>query len=353
MALFFTHALLLWHHDNPRPLPWSGESPDPYRIWLSEVIMQQTRIEQGTKYYLRFIQSFPTIQSLSEATSDEVMRLWQGLGYYTRARNLHKTAKYIVQHLEGRFPETYEDLLTLPGIGPYSAAAISSFAFGQRHAVVDGNVKRVIARFSGIYESIDDPSTHEHILRTTSGYMKDISPALFNQAIMNFGALVCKPKGALCDACPLSKKCFAFQNKMVDALPVRSKKKLNRSRYFHFFVFQYRGKFLLQRREGKDIWHGLYTPPLIERNSERSLSVSRIRDYAGELIGHTNFELVGASSPIRQLLSHQTLLGRFVYIKLHSAPKDSPKKYEWISKKNIHHYGKPKMIVDMFEGIKV
>src|SRR4030095_3813963 len=176
MAHFFTGAILQWHYDNPRPLPWSGESPDPYRIWLSEIIMQQTRIEQGTKYYLNFIQSFPTIQALSEATPDEVMRLWQGLGYYTRARNLHKTARYIVQHLNSRFPETYEDLLKLPGIGPYSAAAISSFAFGQRHAVVDGNVKRVIARFSGIKQSIDDPSTHELILKVTSGFMKNSSP---------------------------------------------------------------------------------------------------------------------------------------------------------------------------------
>jgi len=351
MAHFFTRALLQWHHDNPRPLPWSGESPDPYRIWLSEIIMQQTRIEQGTIYYLRFVESFPTIKSLSEASPDEVMRLWQGLGYYTRARNLHKTAKYIVQHLDGLFPQTYEGLLNLPGIGPYSAAAISSFAFGQRHAVVDGNVKRVIARFSGINQSIDDPSTHDMILKIAMGYMKNSSPGLFNQAIMNFGALVCKPKGALCNSCPLSKKCYAFQNNMVDILPVRSKKKLNRDRYFHFFVFQYRGKFLMQRREGKDIWHGLYTPPLMERKSERSLSVSRIQNFAFELAGHNDFEVVGTSSTIRQLLSHQTLLGKFVYIKLRSAPKGFTKKEEWISKKNIQHYGKPKMIVQMFEEI--
>ena len=159
-------------------------------------------------------------------------------------------------------PDTYEGLLKLPGIGPYSAAAISSFAFGQRHVVVDGNVKRVIARFSGIRNSIDETSTHEQIREVASGLMKNVDPGLFNQAIMNFGALVCKPKGALCSTCPLSIKCYAFQNEMVELLPVRSKKTINRIRYFHFVVFHYRGKILLQRNEGKDIWRGLYAPPL-------------------------------------------------------------------------------------------
>ena len=237
MAHFFTRILLRWHQDNPRLLPWSYEVPDPYRIWISEIIMQQTRIDQGTDYYLRFIHHFPTVQSLSAASLDEVMRMWQGLGYYTRARNLHKAARYVVGSLNGCIPDTYDGLLALPGIGPYSAAAISSFAFGRRRAVVDGNVKRAIARFAGIHDPVDDASTYDQIRDIATSFMKGVSPGAFNQATMNFGALVCKPKGALCDSCPLSLKCYAFQHNMVESLPVRSKKKMNTLRHFHFIVF--------------------------------------------------------------------------------------------------------------------
>jgi len=355
MAHFFARTLLCWHNDNPRPLPWSDEDPDPYRIWLSEIIMQQTRIDQGADYYLRFVKFFPTLQSLSAASIDEVMRLWQGLGYYTRARNLHKAARYVVQNLDGRFPDTYDGLLALPGIGPYSAAAISSFAFGRRHVVVDGNVKRVVARFSGIYNSIDAAATFEQIREVATGFMKGVPPGLFNQAIMNFGALVCRPKRALCDSCPLSKKCYAFQHKMVGALPFRSMKKINKLRYFHFVVFHYRGKILLQRREGKDIWRGLYVPPLLERNSARIPSMAQIHSFFRKVIGHTNIEFVKSSSTIRQLLTHQTIIGRFLHVKLLSPPICLSEDYVWVSDITIHNYGKPKMIVQMLEshpGIK-
>ena len=347
MALFFARKLIQWHRDNPRPLPWSGEEPNPYRIWISEIIMQQTRMDQGIHYYLRFVDAFPTLQSLSGASLDEVMRLWQGLGYYTRARNLHKAARYIDQHLNGQFPETYEALLSLPGIGPYSAAAIASFAFGHRHAVVDGNVKRVIARFAGIYDSIDDSSVHAKIQKLVTGFMTGVPPGIFNQAIMNFGALVCKPKGALCSICPMTKECYAFKHKMVDVLPVRSKKKANRDRYFHFFVFHYRGKILLQRREGKDIWKGLYTPPMVERNSERRISDDRIRVFTKQFIGHHDIELTGASSSVRQLLSHQTITGRFLYLNLLSSPSPMSEDFVWASNKTLDVYGKPKMVTQM------
>ncbi len=349
MAHFFARALLRWHTDNPRPLPWSDKIPDPYQIWLSEIIMQQTRIDQGTDYYLRFIHHFPTVQSLAAASLDEVMMYWQGLGYYTRARNLHKTAKYIVEQLNGIMPDTYEGLLALPGIGPYSAAAISSFAFGRRQVVVDGNVKRVISRFAGIHHSIDDPSTHEEIRRTATEYMIGVTPGLFNQAIMNFGALVCKPKGPLCNSCLLSKKCYAFVHQKVDSLPVRSKKKTNRVRYFNFVVFHYRNKFLLQRREEKDIWRDLYVPPLLERKTTRILSSIQLLSFADKIIGHQNIELVGASAVVRQLLSHQTINGRFVHVRLLSPPLNLNEKFVWVSKKTMHQYGKPKMVVTMMD----
>ncbi len=349
MAHFFARALLRWHNDNPRPLAWSGKIPDPYQIWLSEIIMQQTRIEQGTDYYLRFIHHFPTVQSLAAASLDDVMMNWQGLGYYSRARNLHKAAKHVVEHLDGMIPDTYEGLLELPGIGPYSAAAISSFAFGRRQVVVDGNVKRVIARFAGINHSIDDPSTHEEIRRTAAKFMDGVSPGLFNQAIMNFGALVCKPKGPLCNSCLLSKKCYAFAHQKVDSLPVRSKKKSNRIRHFNFVVFHYRNKFLLQRREEKDIWRDLYVPPILERKTTRILSSVQLLSFAEKIIGHQNIEWMGTSSVVRQLLSHQTINGRFIHVRLLSSPGDLAENYVWVTKKTAQQYGKPKMVVKMME----
>ncbi|MBK9982910.1 MAG: A/G-specific adenine glycosylase [Saprospiraceae bacterium] len=347
MANFFARTLLKWHRDNPRPLPWATTNPDPYHIWLSEIIMQQTRIEQGTAYYLRFVNKFPTVDSLASASTDQVMRLWQGLGYYTRARNLHKAAKHIVENLDSNFPDTYEGLLALPGIGPYSAAAISSFAFGRRHAVVDGNVKRLIARFSGVRSSIDDASTHLQIQQIASTFMTDVSTAVFNQAIMNFGALVCKPKSPLCAACPLATHCFAFQNNLVDALPVRTKKKDLRERYFHFVVLHYRGKFLLQRRVEKDIWHGLYVPPLLESKSTRIPSHTRLHSFVHGLIGHDDIEGIESSSTIRQLLSHQSINGRFIHYKLLAPPITSFETFVWVSKKTMNQYGKPKMVAEM------
>lgn len=347
MANFFARTLLQWHRDNPRPLPWTTSLPDPYHIWLSEIIMQQTRIEQGTEYYLRFVRQFPTIDSLASASIDQVMRLWQGLGYYTRARNLHKAANHIVEKLDGHFPDTYEGLLALPGIGPYSAAAISSFAFGRSHVVVDGNVKRLISRYSGVTRTIDDPATHQHIHQIASAYMDGTSPAVFNQAIMNFGALVCKPKSPLCSSCPLATHCFAFQNNLVESLPVRTKKKEVRERYFQFVVFHYRGKILLQRREKKDIWHGLYTPPLLESKSIRIPSIARLRTFAEELTGHDDIELLQSSTTVRQLLSHQSINGRFIHFKLLAPPIISFESFVWVSKKTMNHYGKPKMIAEM------
>lgn len=350
MANFFARTLLKWHRDNPRPMPWSVQKPDPYHVWISEIILQQTRVSQGTDYFLRFVRMFPTIESLAFASMDDVMRLWQGLGYYTRARNLHKAAKHIVEVFGGQFPGDYDSILTLPGIGPYSASAISSFAFGGRHAVVDGNVKRVIARFSGITQSIDDASVYEQIRKIALGFMADVSPAVFNQAIMNFGALVCKPKLALCEECPLSKRCYAFQHHLVETLPVRSKKKLNRHRYFHFIVFHFRDKILLQRREEKDIWRGLYTPPLLERNSERIPSGVRIRSFANHKVGHDQVEIIKTTSPVRQLLSHQTIVGRFTHIRLLAPPLLVPEEHTWASKKNVQDLAKPKMVAELFSG---
>jgi A/G-specific adenine glycosylase len=346
----FTKTLLKWHHENPRPLPWSGEQRDPYSIWISEIIMQQTRIEQGKSYYLNFINRFPNVTSLAAAQHDEVMHMWQGLGYYTRARNLHKAAKHIVENLEGKFPHTYDSLLDLPGIGPYSAAAISSFAYGHRHVVVDGNVKRLISRYAGIADSIDDPSTHEKIRSVASDFMSGAAPEVFNQAIMNFGALVCKPKPD-CSKCPLALKCYAFKHNLTSSLPVRTKKKLNRDRYFHFIVMHYKGKFLLQRREGKDIWKGLYSPPLMESSSLQKPHPKKIESFVQNITGHQKVKLHHSAGPYKQALSHQTIHGKFHHAELLKAPVTLNDQFIWVNEVNIHSVGKPKMVVDVLDTL--
>ena len=349
MPSFFTRHLLKWHVENPRALPWTGGPRDAYHIWISEVIMQQTRIEQGAPFYHRFITRFPTVKALADADMDEVFRYWQGLGYYSRARNLHAAAKKIMTEYRGQFPSAYEDILRLPGVGPYSAAAIASFAFGLSYPVVDGNVKRVIARFSGLKTSIDTPAGHDEIRSLASGFINGAAPGDFNQAIMNFGALVCKPKGALCASCPLSKKCFAFQHQRVESLPVRSKKKTNTVRHFHFIVLHYRGKILLERREEKDIWHGLYAPPLLETASDRKPAVSKIHSFISDLIGHAKMDWTESTATTQQLLSHQTLIGRFHHYTLTSAPASKNKSTAWVNNQTVHQYGKPKMIAALWK----
>lgn len=307
--------------------------------------MQQTRIEQGTPYYLRFISRFPSVQSLAEATQDEVLKHWQGLGYYSRARNLHKAAKMVVS--QGSFPDTYEGLLRLPGIGPYSAAAIASFAFDLPYPVVDGNVKRVIARYCGIYDSVDQPSGHEKVRLAAADFIRDVSPGLFNQAIMNFGALVCKPRGALCHECPLSGKCFAFQNQMVESLPIRSKSNTTRDRYLHFIVFRQKDKCLLIRREEKDIWKGMYAPPWIETKSGKAPPVSRIKTLSLNLLGHQDVTLLSVTPVVTQKLSHQTLHGRFHFVGINVPPEKKPDGSAWVSSRKIAEYPRPKMVAEM------
>lgn len=347
----FARTLLHWHRANPRPLPWSVADPNPYHIWLSEIIMQQTRIEQGTAYYLNFVNRYPTIEALAAAPIDDIMQLWEGLGYYTRARNLHKAANQIVHQLNGRFPDSFDALLTLPGIGPYSAAAISSFAYGLPHVAVDGNVKRLISRYMGVMDSIDDPKTHAKIHDVATRFMNGAPPAIFNQAIMNFGALICKPY-PLCSICPLQKKCYAFQHEMVDALPVRSMKKQLRERFLHFIVLRYKDTILLQKREEKDIWQGLYALPCIETNSIRSPGKTKIGSEATRLAGHSRVTEVNKVAALyEQTLSHQLLKGRFYHYNLKTKPIEIPQGCRWVTITDLAQLGKPRIIVQYFEDL--
>lgn len=255
-----------WYAENKRDLPWRRKNT-PYLIWLSEIILQQTRVSQGLKYYLSFVEKFPSVVELADAPIEEVLKLWQGLGYYTRARHLHETARKIVSDYHGRFPEEYEELLKLKGIGPYSAAAIASIAFRKPVAVVDGNVLRVVSRLYGIGAPIDLPAGKKIISEKALEILNCTNPGMHNQALMEFGALLCKPKNPLCKACPFMSQCRAYIEGKTGTLPVRSGKIKLRERFFDYLFIQHDGCTYLKQRTDNDIWNMLYEFPLIESSS--------------------------------------------------------------------------------------
>ncbi len=263
----FTPRLLQWYKENHRDLPWRT-THDPYKIWLSEIILQQTRIAQGMSYYHTFLELFPDVQSLAEASEDKVLGAWQGLGYYSRARNLHHTAKTIVRDYHGSFPADYQLLLNLKGIGAYTAAAIASIAFELPTAAVDGNVTRVIARYYGIEEPVDNTKVKKSIEEIAAELLDPKYPGHFNQAMMDFGAMVCKPANPDCLNCPFARECAARVKNKIHLIPLKTKKVKQKLRYFHFFLFcwpENNPEFLfIEKREGNDIWRNLYQLPLIE-----------------------------------------------------------------------------------------
>ena len=256
----FSYQIIKWYKANPRELPWRNTT-DPYKIWLSEIILQQTRVAQGLPYYYAFLEAYPTIKDLALAPEEDVLRLWQGLGYYSRARNLHFCAKTVWFEHDGKFPNTYKDLLGLKGIGSYTAAAISSFSFGEVKAVVDGNVFRVLARFFGIETDIASGKGKKDFEALANKLIPKGEPATFNQAMMDFGARLCTPRNPLCEECPLQKNCFALQNSLVNVLPVKINKTKIRERTIHYYVIKCGGNWVWNKRTAGDIWEGLYDFP--------------------------------------------------------------------------------------------
>ncbi len=253
----FTYRLLEWHQLHARVLPWKEDS-DPYKIWLSEIILQQTRVNQGMPYYLKFIEAFPDVDALARASEDEVLKLWEGLGYYSRARNLHFTARMIMYDLNGKFPNSYEGLLKLKGVGPYTAAAIASFAYGLSHAVVDGNVTRVLSRYVGIEKPVDISSTKKEINFLADNYLDRSAPGDYNQAMMDFGALQCVPAKPDCHACPLKDNCYAFAKGKVHEIPVKQKKVVKKEITLDYHIIFDESQVLIKKRTHQDIWKGLY-----------------------------------------------------------------------------------------------
>ncbi|WP_196016314.1 A/G-specific adenine glycosylase [Alistipes senegalensis] len=298
--------LLDWYAREGRDLPWR-RTRDPYRIWLSEVILQQTRVAQGTEYYLRFTERFPDVASLAAAPEDEVLKLWQGLGYYSRARNLHAAARQVVERFGGRFPVALEEVRSLRGVGDYTAAAICSAAYDAPCAVVDGNVYRVLARLFDLDAPIDSTAGKRAFAELAQSQLDTAHPGRYNQAIMDFGALRCTPSSPRCEVCPLAGRCLALAAGTVAARPVKQGKTRVRDRWFNYLHVSSGDRTLLRRREGRDIWQGLYEFPLIETEGPAELpELVRLPQFR-ELLGDAPWHLVRSIPLPKHQLSHQTL----------------------------------------------
>jgi A/G-specific adenine glycosylase len=303
-----SNTLIHWYLQNKRDLPWRNNE-NPYHIWLSEIILQQTRVAQGTPYFSAFIERYPTVFDLAKAEEEEVLKLWQGLGYYSRARNLHSTAQFIVRELNGVFPYCYKDLLALKGIGEYTAAAIASFAYNENVATVDGNVYRVLARYFGIDTDISTSAAKKEFTALANELLPIGQANLFNQAIMEFGALQCVPKNPNCDACVVNDSCVALQKKKVAFLPVKLKKTKVRQRHFNYLIFVDKDqKTMLQKRTQKGIWHNLYEFPLVETQNEVN-DVDIIQMISKQEFIENTIEDIKLLNPVKinHKLSHQHL----------------------------------------------
>jgi A/G-specific adenine glycosylase len=338
----FAKQLIQWYTINKRDLPWR-QTQDPYFIWLSEIILQQTRVDQGMPYYYRFVEQFPTVQTLALAEEGFVLRLWEGLGYYSRARNLLKAAQRVVDQWGGEFPAQYEELIQLPGVGPYTAAAISSFSSGEARAVVDGNVYRVLSRYFGVDLPINRPIGQKYFARLAQDCLDQDDPATYNQAIMEFGALQCKPVQPLCSTCPVAQGCRALATNSVMNLPVKEKNKKVRDRYFHYFIVEGDQSMVLQQRSDRDIWAHMFEFPLLETEGPIQpfdlLKHPKLTEWFGE-----KFSLEMLFHPVQHLLSHQKIHATFY--KVEGFDSSVRKKYasNYVLLKDLDTLAKPKVI---------
>ncbi len=341
----FAKNLLDWHRTNHRPLPWKGEK-DPYLIWLSEIILQQTRVEQGLPYFEKFKSKYPTVIHLADAPEDEVMKLWEGLGYYSRARNLHAAAKFIAHNLSGVFPNEYDGIRSLKGVGPYTAAAIASFAFGLPFAVVDGNVYRVLSRYFGIAEPVDTTAGKKRFAKLAQELLDEKQAGKYNQAIMDFGATQCTPALPACSKCPMQDECSAFQNNAVGKLPVKSKKLKRTQRFFNYLVINRDGCVFIKKRTGKDIWQNLYDFPLIETDSlveEQGFILKH--ELWQRWMGRSTVNIQRVSVPIKQDLTHQRIVARFWEMELSEAgPTEMEPEWLAVIREKLEDYAFPKVI---------
>lgn len=309
----FAANLLAWYDLNKRDLPWRNTT-NPYVIWLSEIILQQTRVKQGLPYFYRFLETYPDVKKLASADEQAILRLWQGLGYYSRAKNLHACAKYIVSDYDGCFPNNYKSLLNLKGVGTYTAAAIASFAYDEKVAVVDGNVYRVLSRVFGLDQDIASSQGQRFFRQFAQELLPDKNTATYNQAIMEFGALHCTPTNPSCDVCVCKDFCFAYKHQMQNQLPVKINKLKIKNRYLNYFVIRSDNKILMRRRNSKDIWNGLYDFYLVETESETE--VDQIEDDFISILKSKSDNILNISRDFKHILTHQRLYSKFYLVDL-------------------------------------
>ena len=343
----FNKILTFWYSNNKRDLPWR-ETQNPYHIWLSEIILQQTQVKQGLPYYEAFVKQYPTVFDLANATEEAVLKLWQGLGYYSRARNLHTAAKHIAFNLKGEFPDNYKDLLKLKGVGDYTASAIASIAYNEPAAVVDGNVYRVLSRYFGIETPINSTTGIKEFKKLAVSLIDKNEPAIYNQAIMEFGALQCKPKNPDCDTCPLSDSCIALQKNMVDQLPVKLKKTKVTTKYFNFLVCLDNDKnVLFEKRTNKGIWQNLYQFPLIESKKSLAAEEFHLLDLKSIQLENSvvDYSLYNDMDKVHKL-SHQHLHTKFWILEMANLPESA------IPIKDITKYPTPVLISEFIEAFK-
>ncbi len=345
----FSEYIISWYLENKRDLPWRN-TKNPYKIWLSEIILQQTQVKQGLPYYLKFINTYPTVFNLAEAHEDDVMKMWQGLGYYSRARNLHTTAKYIANDCAGLFPKTYKDLLKLKGVGEYTAAAIASFAYDEPVAVVDGNVNRVLSRYYGIDSPINSTEGAKIFKAKAKAVLNKANPSQHNQAIMEFGALLCKPKSPDCMFCGLNPTCVAFQQNKIKNLPVKNKTLKRKKRYFNYLVFKSQtGEMIITQRLKKDIWQKLFEFPLV--NTTEKFTKNHVVNH--ELFNCLNIDETITLEKIntktyKHVLTHQDIFADFWLIDCpNTFEKDLPENFYVVNSKSIRKFAVP-ILIDKF-----
>lgn len=348
----FSKKIIDWYQDHHRELPWRKKN-NPYHIWLSEIILQQTRVAQGLPYYQAFVRNFPNMTALAKAPQQKVLRAWQGLGYYSRARNLHACAKEVASKYGGKFPKTYGELLKLPGIGSYTAAAIASIAYNQPIAVVDGNVYRVLSRVFGMEHDISTGNGKKEFITKAQELLNAKNPGIHNQAVMEFGALCCTPRKPNCYSCIFSNSCFAKKHEMVDKLPFKSKKVKVRNRYFTYYVFKKGNTLAMQKRTLKDIWSGLYDFYLVEGN-RKTLALKEISGFSPLLMGA---KIVGESKRIKHVLTHQNIFAKFVVVSLDKnvSNKNLPEnsKLRFYTPGKIASLPKPALITGFLKGMAI
>ncbi len=338
----FTNPIYVWYSANQRNLPWR-EVSDPYLIWISETILQQTRIAQGLPYYLRFAGRFPDVKTLAEAPEDELLKMWEGLGYYSRARNLHFAAKSILKNYEGNFPDSYESILRLKGVGDYTAAAVASIAYGLPHAAVDGNVQRVLARYFGIDLPIDSTLGRKTFRDLATEILLTSDPGMHNQAMMEFGALVCTPKNPDCLNCPVSGSCIAFSTNTAAKLPVKSKRIRKKTRYFIFILLESAVHILLEKRTNSDIWKNLYQLPVIETEEQAGDADILEKPEISHVLRKSGSRLVKISPVFIHELTHRTICARFVHVQCVDITCLS-EKFIQVNKEELYKFAFPVLI---------